>query len=313
MIAIICFVLSVYRHLSRRALSVMPAEFRNLLGSTLESIIHELLYSRSIYPPDSFMLYRHLGVRCHASRVPQVCDYIANFLMVALPSILSGMGDCITLVILEEETSSDMACDGGLGERTGAINTVERFVFQFQIDDVIGNDSIANIGTGTDSNTTTIEGEKKRPIVVDIEDVQQRHDVIKLDAEIVLEARAHMERSMREVLLRTLALRRRRRRQGEKPENMSFKLCLHVVGGDDDGVNGQMRRDENSCPELMRVLKQGEWLIPEESSCLFSSSSLSPAANGSSSGKGLLRPIKDISLPSCGMRMQFGMEVDPSE
>ena len=46
--------------------------FSTVLGSTIEAILHELLFSRSIYPPDSFVLHRHLGVRCHASRVPQV-------------------------------------------------------------------------------------------------------------------------------------------------------------------------------------------------------------------------------------------------
>ncbi|KAL7539686.1 hypothetical protein ACHAXR_009494 [Thalassiosira sp. AJA248-18] len=265
-------------------------QFSTLLGSTIETIVHELLYSRSIYPPDSFILHRHLGVRCHASRVPQVGDYIASFLRVAIPSIITGVGDSLSLVILEEEVINRSSGDDGrdVGERTGGTKTVERFAFQFQMDGVIG--SLEEQKRNYDHN-------------MDIEDLRKR------DTELTVEARSQLERSMRECLLRVLALRRRRRRKDEKAENMSFKLCLHVADDKkpaDNADNGEARNTD-SCPELMRALKQGEWLQPEESSCLFSTSNGGDQQNS----KGLLRPIKDINLPSCGMKMQMGMEVDP--
>ena len=93
------------------AVSNASLQFSSLLGCTLESMIHELLYSRSIYPPDSYIHSRHLGVRFHCSRVPQVCEYISNFLKVAVPSIISGVGDSISLVILEEEVVTSCSQD----------------------------------------------------------------------------------------------------------------------------------------------------------------------------------------------------------
>jgi hypothetical protein len=68
------------------------------------------------------------------------------------------------------------------------------------------------------------------------------------------------------------------------------------------------KEGRRSCPELMKAMKKGEWLQPKESSCLFSSTSKCDAQQII---KGLLRPIKDINLPSCGVRMQMGMEVNP--
>ncbi len=66
-------------------------------------------------------------------------------------------------------------------------------------------------------------------------------------------------------------------------------------------------RDAVACPELMMALKRGEWLRPDESSCLLTSTD----DGGHNRRKGLLLPIKDISLPMCGMKMQLGMGVNP--
>ena len=66
-------------------------------------------------------------------------DYIADFLHVAIPSIVSGVGDSISLIILEEEVvSRSNNNDNDRGERTGGTKTIERFVFNFQINDYIG-------------------------------------------------------------------------------------------------------------------------------------------------------------------------------
>ncbi|KAL9188546.1 hypothetical protein ACHAXT_006924 [Thalassiosira profunda] len=282
-------------------------QFSALLGSTLETILHELLHSRSIYPPDSFVLHRHLGVRCHASRVPQVGEYVANFLKVAVPSIVSGDADSLTLVILEEEVAQQR--DGGrqVGERTGGTTTVERFVFAFQMANIIG---------GTEE--ADLEGKRCSNEPMDIEDLQ-RQSAISRDAELVSNARSQLESAMRECLLRVLSLRRRRRRKEEKPENMSFKLCLHVREEEKkrsttsvavaDGEKEQ-RSADSLCPELAKALKRGEWLQPEQSSCLFTAAS-EDGAQQHQNKMGSLRPIKDVHLPSCGMSMQFGMYLPP--
>ena len=189
---------------------------------------------------------------------------------------------------------------------------MERFEFRFLIDRVVGG--------GAEEMAEMAEARRlaARHHAMDIEDADLRQCAVGRDAELASEARSGMERSMRECLLRVLALRRRRRGDGERAENMSFKLCLHVAaagGGEGrrgaaDDPNGpdseEVTGDAASCPELMRALGRGEWLQPEESSCLFSS-----AADGRDRRKGLLRPIKHVDLPSCGMKMQLGMDVDP--
>lgn len=224
----------------------------------------------------------------------------------AIPSIVSGVADNLNLIILEEEVVSRGSSNEDrreVGERTGGTKTVERFVFQFQMDGVIGNLDVAD---GTMGN-----GDAKKK------------SAISRDSILAAEARSQLERSMRECLLRVLTLRKRRRRNDEKPENISFKLSLHVIEDKKQKDNVEMNevsgqaRDTTSCPELVKALRQGEWLQPEESSCLFSSTSNGSAPQQSSKGK--LRPLKDVNLtmpisvdlPSCGMKMQLGMEVDP--
>ena len=96
----------------------------------------------------------------------------------------------------------------------------------------------------------------------------------------------------------------------------SFKICLHVATAAQQNTmanyDGSMivegtSRDAVACPELMMALKRGEWLRPDESSCLLTSTD----DGGHNRRKGLLLPIKDISLPMCGMKMQLGMGVNP--
>ena len=236
----------------------------------------------------------------HLNFFLQVGGYIAEFLKVSIPSIVSGVGDSISMVILEEEVVGTSNNNNVRGERTGKTTTIERFVFNFQMNDIIGSKEETKMEQN--HGTTTI----------DIEDLQQC--AVARDTELATEAKAQLERSMRECLLRVLTLRKRRRRDGEKAENISFKLCLHVaedqkqqkensgnIEADDKG------RDTSKCKELMKALQQGEWLIPEKSSCLFSSDS-----NASNAQKGMLRPLKDIVVQSCGLGMQLEMEVDPS-
>lgn len=250
----------------------------------MESIIHELLYSRAIYPLDSFVHHRHLSVRFHCSRVPQVCDYISNFLKIAIPSIVSGVGDSISLIILEEEVANLRAANDNISsiaeedgqqhqqqQRIGTSKILERFVFQFQMDSVIYG-----------------EDRKPKPITLASHDggLMMQHEAMKRDTELAMEAKSQMERSMRDCLLQVLTLRGRRKSKNENAENLSFKLCLHVAG--EDGNNSK----QQPCPELMNALKHGEWFQPEQSSCV--------------TGSNVVRPIRNVSVPTCGIKMTMG-------
>ena len=217
-----------------------------------------------------------------------MCEYISNFLIVAVPSIISGVGDSISLIILEEEVANNSNQSGieGQQQRIGTTKTLERFVFRFEMDTAIfGEDTKPGIAMSNDRRTS----------------IELQYEAMKRDTELAIDAKAQMERSMRDCLLHVLSLRGRRKSKNEKAENLSFKLCLHV-GKHQDG-----KEKATKCPELMNALKQGEWFQPEESSCQFSTTE-----NGIENVTGsLMRPIRNVNLPSCGMKMQIGFEVPP--
>jgi hypothetical protein len=210
--------------------------------------------------------------------VPQVCDYISNFLKIAIPSIIGGVADSISFIILEEEVANLSIANGNSTEedgqqqqqRIGTTKILERFVFQFQMDSVI-------------------YGEDKKPksITLALHDggSMMQHEAMKRDTELAMEAKSQMERSMRDCLLQVLTLRGRRKSKNENAENLSFKLCLHVAGEDGE-------RKQQPCPELMNALKHGEWFQPEQSSCV--------------TGSNLVRPIRNVNVPSCGIKMTMG-------
>jgi hypothetical protein len=277
-----------------------------------------------------------------------VGEYVSDFLRVAVPSVMSGTGDAIGFIVLEELCDGDgrrggggggasasgtgVAGGGGLGERNGRTRAVERFEFRFAIDPIVGGTIVGGAmeERGGGGNLSGVSASARPRGTIDIDDADDddaaRQCAISRDAELAAEAISGMERSMRECLLRVLALRRRRRGEDERAENMSFKLCLHVAsttkatttaraaaaaagGGGRDGsdvAKAAREEDDEYCPELMDALGRGDWFVPEESSCLFWYD-----ADGRDMRKGLLRPIKDVDLPSCGMKMQLGMEVDP--
>ncbi|KAL3805131.1 hypothetical protein HJC23_003359 [Cyclotella cryptica] len=284
-----------------------------LLSATLSTIIHHLLLSRCIYPPESFLLHRHLGVRCYASRIPPVGEYIDEFLSVAVPAVVAGVGKELILVIMEECEG-----DGGMGE-DGKV--LERFVFEFGMDRRV----LARQDGWSMHSPIAMDVAASDDGEMDIEDVYRfrQSEAVKFDAVLTGEARARLEYSMRQCLLRVLALPRRRRRIGETPENMSFKLCMRTLEGQAhpqqseqvDGTQfhgGEMNKAvcQELCPQLMEVLKEGQWFEPPKSSCLFTKGHGSQVNEGGNE-RGLFRPLKDVNLPNCGMRITFGMEVTP--
>ena len=191
-----------------------------LLSATLSTIIHHLLHSRAVYPPESFLLHRHLGVRCHASRIPPVGEYIDDFLTVAVPAVVAGVGEALILVIMEE-------CDGDGGMEDDA-KVLEWFVFEFGMDRTVNarND-------GGPLHAFAMDAARSAQEEWDIEDSYGvgQSEALKFDAVLTGEGRTQLEYSMRQCLLRVLALPRRRRRAGERPENVSFKLCMRTVEG----------------------------------------------------------------------------------
>lgn len=87
--------------------SQFQKQFSSLLSAGLESWAHQLLYVRHVYPRETFAGSSFLGVRCHVSRHPGVVSYITNTLKVAVPSLLSGVADEISLTIFDHRGDDD--------------------------------------------------------------------------------------------------------------------------------------------------------------------------------------------------------------
>jgi hypothetical protein len=76
--------------------------FQTLLGEALEVCIHQILYQRNLYPRDIFVATReYLGIRCYVANHESLAAYIVQTLDVAIPALCSGIGDKLSLVILD--------------------------------------------------------------------------------------------------------------------------------------------------------------------------------------------------------------------
>lgn len=90
---------------SDKATKQPPQEqWTSLLGATLETWIYHLLYVRRVYPSDSFAATRFLGVQCQVNRHPGVVDYVSDTLQAAVPALVTGTADEISLVIFKDDT-----------------------------------------------------------------------------------------------------------------------------------------------------------------------------------------------------------------
>ena len=254
------------------------------MATSLSTILHQLLHSRAIYPSDSFVIHRYQGVRCHASRVPAVGQYIDDFLTVAIPSVVAGVGESIVMIILEEEI-----VDEG---RKVAMRVLERFEFAFEMDGTIR------------------EMDSKRPpksageMICEVSETEL--EAMRKDAKLVSEAHAQLEHSLKQCLLSVLSLKRRKKRIGEKEQNLSFKLSMRIADSS-QSIENEDPLPHQKCPQLTTALRQGHWREPDESSCLVSGKRNSET--NTKTRRGLYRPIKDVNLPQCGLSMSFGMEI----
>lgn len=105
-------------------------QWKKLLGATLETWAHHLLYMRRVYPRETFVPTSFLGVRCQANRHPGVVSYIRDSIEVGVPALISGVADEISLVIIESD------------ELMGSTTELEKYCLSFRaIADSWENDS----------------------------------------------------------------------------------------------------------------------------------------------------------------------------
>jgi hypothetical protein len=223
-----------------------------------------------------------------------VANYIRDFLLVAVPSLVSGAAESIVMIILEEEI-----IDEG---RKVAMKILERFEFKFELDQTIKHLNLKAAAAARYDYETTMTGEDNNKTDDQRKQEAEQAERMRRDALIADEARTHLEHYMKQCLLSVFTLERRRKRVGEKPQNLSFKLCMHTS----EAVRDDSTDISRSCPQLLRAVRSGQWHEPNPSSCLVSRDT---NTQGTSNRKGLYRPIKDVLIPSCGMRMNFSMQI----
>lgn len=251
-----------------------------ILGSFLEVMIHEILYSSSLYPSDAFSATRHYGVTCHACRHPEVVDYIFETLKVAIPGIIAGMVDEISVMLYDSKTEK----------------LLEKYCFEFDIDETV----------------KIVES-----------DVSRTQSKTVSERKILDEVIQNLERSLRDMLLRISCLNGTDagRRKGRKKFSSSstFKICVRTKEQNDHaqvcnhGLVGKY-------PELQGAVNEGRWFRSDEASCSFQSkldkndivvdSDLSQVSrqNNATQTCSVVRPLRSIDVPSCGMKMQLLME-----
>ena len=244
----------------------------SILGSFLETAIHELIYLRSLYPHDAFSPSRHLQIAVHACRHPDVVDYIFHTLNdVAVTSIISGSVDGLYLIFYDEATNV-------LYERYG-------FEFDFDFDAVDGNGN---------HNSSKYPKEEVGYIAQELE--RSLRDVLLsiISLQGTDMGRRMGERNFTDTTTFKLCLHTK-------------KLDGH--GGDNgNGEKNGDNDDENEiCPELKAAIQSGKWMKSDMDSCQLLSSSSGNVSVRSS--KSVSRPLKSLNVPSCGLRMQVMIDM----
>lgn len=167
-----------------------PPRLTIILGSFLEVLTHEIIYTRSLYPHDAFSPTRHYGVACHACRHPDVVDYIFETLQVAVSGIVSGLIDGLYLIFYDAETDI----------------LLERYALEFQLDETV----------------KIVESQSAHG---DAQDVNEREELEKKIQEL---ERSLRDVLLKVVSLNGTDLGRKRG-QGNFSASTTFKLCLHTV------------------------------------------------------------------------------------
>jgi len=240
-----------------------------ILGSFLEVLTHELLYTRSLYPHDAFSPTRHYGVACHACRHPGVVDYIFDTLKIAVPSIISGSVDGLYLLLYDEQTDE----------------LLERFAFEFQLEDTV---KIIESHVQNATEREELEG-KVQQLERSLRDVLLK--VVSLDGTEL--GRKRGQRQFTGSATFKLCLHTVQDNETAGSDNSQMRACPELDEAMKEGA--WFRSDSESCqfnstPSIIDT-GDGEYGVDMNNS------------RGS-----LTRPLKSINVPSCGLRLELLME-----
>ena len=265
-----------------------------LLGGTLESTLHELLYVRRIYPRDSFAPNRFLGVSCHASRHPGVVDYIYNFLEVAVPALCTGTADELALVVLDSPPG-----------RPESI--MERFVFNFDTQEM--NTKMREALDARDQDGRVADMVRYlEPRLRDV--LLQVVSMNGMDVRRPSSSRSGGRKRPRDGSQTTTGDNGDGGGGAYDPSgNMTFKLALRIAPAKD---GEQEEEDEiqfpSPCVELDDAMKEAKWFQADANTCGFDGGPRPGVVPTE-----VTRTLKSMRAPSVGLNITLNMEIDPND
>lgn len=78
-----------------------------LLGAFINFLtvcVHNILYYRAVYPPESFLTARAYNLPVHQSRHPRVCDWVRDALDAVRAQLVRGTVERLAVVIYDDQT-----------------------------------------------------------------------------------------------------------------------------------------------------------------------------------------------------------------
>eukprot|EP00977_Amphora_coffeiformis_P014907 scaffold4244_cov167-Amphora_coffeaeformis.AAC.20 len=203
----------------KRSAASLDEQFTGLLKATFETWAHQVLYTRRIYPSSSFAPTTVWGVRCHACRAKDVVLYIRDSVETGLSAVLNGSATSLSLLIVDDK--DEIHCDCAQEDDQGM-----------------------GSGVGETGDCALVEKERLTLSFVRMGQVKD------------LEGLEQTERSMRDLILRTLSLPDRKG-QAIITDSTSFRLVWHLEPNRSDYGEMPRRFDNGTWIEHKRALEGG--------------------------------------------------------
>mmetsp|Transcript_4546 Transcript_4546/g.5986 ORF Transcript_4546/g.5986 Transcript_4546/m.5986 type:complete len:225 (-) Transcript_4546:489-1163(-) len=197
-----------------------------------------------------------------------------------------------------------------------AEQVLERFVFQFSL-----NHTVDIIENSTSVSAAALSQEQ--------DNHKKRQSSSEEDKAILSAAMRELERGMRDTLLSVISM------DGcdvggskRRPGSTTFKLCLHMSSSSSNhhlSPQSEATGDTTtkSCMELENAIQEGTWFQPDDTSCTFEEPNYflnnnkdeqednhTTTSQSIVSKTGLTRPLKNVNVSSCGMKVQLLMQVE---
>jgi len=178
----------------KRNAASLDEQFTSLLKATFEMWIHQVLYRRRIYPPSCFAPATVWGVRCYACRAKDVVSYIRDSVETGLSAVLNGSATSLSLIIVDDSDDPEFHNEEHAQQKEPS-NTYS--------------------GAAEAEDYSLVEKER---LTLSFVRMGQVKDLLSLE---------QTERSMRDLIIRTLSLPNRKG-QAIVTDSTSFRLVWHL-------------------------------------------------------------------------------------